>query len=221
MSRVNHLHKHIEKGSLLKKKVPTSLMLLELTKADHNRTSWISAHLLYSPSLHIELTSCGTFSTDVAQILLMYSFTVGLPVSHLVSRPVSDASTHTIYKGSSSRFRGVRYIFCWGTVVTTHTHTHTLFSCWVRRVRDRTLLCFCPGLQRDMKEHQKKQEIKSEKECGQESRRVQLIHGCWQKQRGDLRGWETRGSKWKGRAMGDKRWALTEKHSRESQHAPI
>lgn len=112
VSRVNHLHKHIEKGSLLKKKVPTSLMLLELTKADHNRTSWISAHLLYSPSLHIELTLCGTFSTDVAQILLMYSFTVGLPVSHLVSRPVSDASTHTIYKGSSSRFRGVRYIFC-------------------------------------------------------------------------------------------------------------
>lgn len=70
-------------------------MLLELTEADHNRTSWISAHLLYSPSLHIELTSCGIFSTDVAQILLMYSFTVGLPVSHLVSRPVSDASTHT------------------------------------------------------------------------------------------------------------------------------
>ena len=149
----------------------------------------------------------------------MYSFTVGLPVS----RPVSDASTHTIYKGSSSRFGGVRYIFCWGTAVMTHTHTHAHTSFHVKWEGSETgPFCVsaqdCRGTWKSIK---KKLEIKSEKRMWR--RKPESTADSRLLTEAARRSARVRNKReqMKGRAMGDKRWALTEKHSRESKHAPI
>lgn len=71
----------------------------------------------------------------------------------LICLPVCQWCVNGHNKQSSGSWcHGVRYIYCWSKLK--HTHTQCLFMLSEKGQRQ-DLLCVCPGLQKDLKEHQK------------------------------------------------------------------